>query len=152
MEELRKAYAKTSAEYDATIKQALATKDATMIKRIQELNGQLAKILDKMIEKLTFLKKDMPLLARERDILLNKLHRIQKDYNDLLVNRDNLETLRRIREQEGGDAHRQLYRYIAFFFILCIGILLLILFVKGGQKNVNTETSAATPSMMPPLI
>ena len=152
MEELRAEYAKKSIEYDTTIQQALAKSDPSAIPRIKELNADLAKALDKMIEKLAMAKKDTPLLQRERDILIEKLRRIQKDYNGLIVNTDNLETLRRIREQEGGDTRRQLYRYLAFFFILCVGILLLILFVKGGQKKDSTATSAATPSMTPPFV
>lgn len=150
MDELRKRYATTSAEYDAVVQQALATRDASLIERIRKLNTDVSKILDEMIQKLTFAKEDTPMLVKERDILVNKLTRIQRDYNGLIVNTDTLETLRRIREQEGGEGRRQLYRYLAFFFIVCVGILLMLLFVKG-QKKESAATSAPMPSITPPL-
>lgn len=152
MDELRKRYATLSAEYDAAVQQALATKDRRLVARIRKLNADVSKVLDEMIQKLTFAKKDTPLLVRERDILVEKLRRIQRDYNGLIVNTDTLETLRRIREQESGEGRRQLYRYLAFFFIVCVGVILMLLFARKGQSSESAATSAPTPSITPPLI
>jgi ribosomal 50S subunit-associated protein YjgA (DUF615 family) len=151
MEELRTTYAAKMKEYDDTIKDALESRDATKVEKIRQLNMEIGKLLEKMIEQMTFLKQDTPLLKRERDILVEKLRRIQMDYNGLLVNTDELETLRRIREQEGGLAKRDLYRYLAFFFIVAIGIVLLLVFVRGQSRMKSTETSTSVPSTIPPL-
>ena len=151
MEELRTTYAAKMKEYDDTIKDALESRDATKVEKIRQLNLEIGKLLEKMIEQMTFLKQDTPLLKRERDILVEKLRRIQMDYNGLLVNTDELETLRRIREQEGGLAKRDLYRYLAFFFIVAIGIVLLLVFVRGQSRMKSTETSTSVPSTMPPF-
>ena len=151
MEDLRSKYLAKSAEYDAAVQQALATNDASRIAAIRQLNTEVSRLLDQMIQQLTFAKRDTPILVKERDILVQKLRRIQLDYNGLLVNTDKLETLRRIREQEGGSFKRDLYRYLMFFFIVCVGILLMILFVKKGSQKESSATSAATPSTMPPL-
>jgi hypothetical protein len=151
MNELRTKYLAKSAEYDAAIQRAIATNDITMVAQIRQMNTDVSKLLDQMIQALTFAKNDTPILVKERDTLVQKLRRIQLDYNGLLVNTDKLETLRRIREQEGDSFKRDLYRYLLFFFIVCVGILLMILFVKKGSQRDSTASSAATPSTMPPL-
>jgi hypothetical protein len=151
MEELRTTYAAKMKEYDDTIKDALDTRDASNVEKIRKLNMEIGKLLEKMIEQMTFLKQDTPLLKRERDILVEKLRRIQMDYNGLLVNTDELETLRRIRMQETDLTKRDLYRYLAFFFIVAIGIVLLLVFVRGQSRMKSTETSTSVPSTMPPF-
>lgn len=151
MEDLRKKYLTTSAEYDAAVQQALATNDASGVARIRQLNTDVSKLLDQMIQQLTFAKKETPMLIQERDRLVERLRRIQMDYNGLRVNTDTLETLRRIREQESGSYTQQLYRYLLFFFIVCVGILFMLLFVKKGSQSESTASSAATPRMTPPL-
>jgi hypothetical protein len=152
MNELRTKYLAKSAEYDALTQQALASNDVTLIGRIRQMNTDVSKLLDQMLQSLTFAKADTPILIKERDGLVEKLRRIQQDYNGLLVNTDALETLRRIREQEGGSFKRDLYRYLMFFFIVCVGIILMILFVKKGSQSESTASSAATPRMTPPLM
>jgi hypothetical protein len=152
MDEIRTKYLAKSAEYDSVIQQALASNDSTLIGRIRQLNTDVSTLLDQMLKALTFAKNDTPLLLKERDGLIEKLRRIQLDYNGLLVNTDKLETLRRIREQEEGSFKRDLFRYLMFFFIVCVGILLMILFVKKGSQSESTATSAATPRMTPPLM
>ncbi len=151
MDELRTAYTAKLKEYDDTIAAALASRDATKLEKIRQLNVDITKLLEQMVEKMTFLKQDTPALAKERDILVAKLRRIQMDYNGLLVNTDALETLRRIREQEGGLAKRDLYRYLAFFFVVAIGIVLLLMFVRGQSRMKSTDTSTSVPSTIPPL-
>lgn len=152
MDQLRTQYQGKSASYDAAIQKALATNDASQIATIRQLNTDVSALLDKMIEQLTFAKKETPALVKERDALVEKLRRIQQDYNGLRANTDALETLRRIREGETSTFKRELYRYLALFFVVCVGVLLLILFVKGGSQKESTATSAATPRMTPPLM
>jgi septal ring factor EnvC (AmiA/AmiB activator) len=89
--------------------------------------------LNKMIENLTYLKRETPDLKAERDKLLEDLRRIQQDYSAMLVNTDDLETLRRIRQQENGEARRQLLLYlIAFLFVSC---MLFVYMVYTGRKT-----------------
>lgn len=152
MDELRAAYTSKINAYEDAIKDALDTRDATKLDKVKQLNTELSKLLEQMIEKMTFLKTETPALKIERDRLVEKLRRIQMDYNGMLVNTDALETLRRIREQESGLAKRDLYRHLAFFFVIAIGIVLMIIFVKGQSRMNSTETSTSVPRMMPPLV
>lgn len=151
MDDLRAKYLRKTAEYDAAVQRAVAGNDVSQLPHIRQLNSELSALLDKMIEVMTFAKKDTPLIVKERDELVKKLRRIQMDYNGLLVNTDTLETLRRIRQQEGGAYERDLYRYLLFFFVVCVGVLLMILFVKRGQAP-STASSAPMPTMSAPLM
>lgn len=144
-------YKQQLAAYEAAIEQTIRANDASRLPQLRQMSEGIQKTLNKMIEGLTFLKKDTPNIQKERDFLVERLRQIQLDYNGLLVNTDTLETLRRIREQEGGDMKRDLYRYLLFFFVVCMGVVLLLLFTTG-QKKESTATSAPTPSMTPPLM
>jgi hypothetical protein len=105
--------------------------------------------LNKMIENLTYLKKDTPDIKAERDTLLETLRRIQLDYSAMVTNTDDLETLRRIRQQENGEARRELTLYLmAFLFVCC---MLLVYLVYTGRKAPTSQTAAATPTMSPAL-
>ncbi len=138
------------AEYDMLVTRALASNDAKMLPEIRKKSEQVQAALNKQIESLTYLKKETPDIKAERDHLLEQLRRVQRDYGGLTDISDDLTTLRRIREQEGGEFNRQLYLYLAFFFGLVLVVLILV-FVMGGQKAVTTAMSPATPSMRPAL-
>ena len=142
-----KDYQRQVADYEAMIGTALATNDASRLPEIRAKAEQIQTTLNKMIESMTYLKKETPSIQIERDKLLEKLRRIQQDYNAMSVNTDNLETLRRIRQQENEESRRQLFRYIAFFLLLAC-VLLIFLIVAGPQKNASI---ASTPTMSPPL-
>ena len=67
----------------------------------------------------------------------------------MLVNTDDLETLRRIRQQENGDAKRELLLYLmVFLFVSC---MFLVYVVYTGRKTPTSQTVAATPTMSPAL-
>lgn len=143
MDALRVKYEQQTKEYDALVDQAMRTNDTSQVPKIRDLNAAIAKTLNEMIEQLTFLKKDTPSLKKERDELIERLRQIQADYNGLLVNTDNLETLRRIRQQESTEANRQLYIYVGLFLAAC---LMLVLFLMvGPQRNEMTVASASMP-------
>jgi hypothetical protein len=105
-----------------------------------------------MVEALTYMRKETPDIRTERDILLEKLRRIQMDYNALIEGSDDLETLRRIRKEEGGEARRQLYQYLAFFILLSCGMILFVMVMGGRQKTDKTATMASTPAIKPPFM
>lgn len=146
MDELRKQYEKQVAEYESIIRSG----DPSKMERLRQLNTAIGNTLNKMIEQLTFLKKDTPNLKKERDELLERLRQIQKDYNGLLVNTDQLETLRRIRQQESGEADKQLQMYLFFFLAVCLAILLYLVFMT--YKKDTTAPSASMPPTTAALV
>lgn len=137
--------------YEAAITQALASNDATKLPEIRMLADRAIASLNKRIEDITYLKTDTSNIRMERDRLLSVLRRIQSDYNGLLENTDDLETLRRIREQEGGAAQKEQLWYLVAFLIAAVA-LLGVIFVMGGQKALATAISPSTPAISPPLM
>ena len=144
MDELRAKYERQLNEYDTLVDMAINTNDTTQVEKLRSLNEAIAKTLNEMIEKLTFMKKESPSLTKERDELIARLRQIQMDYNGLLVNTDNLETLRRIRQQESTEANRQLYIYFGLFLLVCLILVAYLAFMT--QRN---DTTAARASMPP---
>jgi hypothetical protein len=150
MDTLKAKYATQLAQYDSLSSQAIATDDVTQIPKLRELNSAIAATLNDMIEKLTFLKQNTTDIKRERDMFIQKLGQIQRDYNGLVAATDTLETLRRIRQQASYDADYQLRFYLLFFLLLALCIVFYILFM--AQKKDTTAASARTPPMMAALV
>lgn len=150
MDELKKQYAELSALYESYIKDAIETNDPTRIEKIKELNVKIAAVLDEMIRLTTEMRKESDNVNVYRDELINKLRKIQMDYNGLLENTDKLNTLRRIRETEEGRANKGLYLYLILFIGACIFVLLVILF--RGQKSESATISPTVPAMAAPFI
>lgn len=143
MDELRAKYERQLSEYDALVKIAIQTNDISQIPKLRTLNTQLSETLNKMIEKLTFMKKETPNIKTQREELLMRLREIQKDYNGLRADTDTLETLRRIRQQESAEANKQLYMMIGLFLIVCLILVLYLAFVP--QRKDTTAASASMP-------
>lgn len=142
-------YQQQVAAYEAAMEASIRQNDPTKLPELRTQSEAIQATLNKMIENLTYLRKETPDLRSQRDSLLEKLRRIQQDYSAMLVNTDDLETLRRIREQENGEAKRQLFLYlIALLFVSC---MLLVYIVYSGRKTPTSQTVAATPTMSPAL-
>lgn len=80
----------------------------------------------------------------EIDRLRDILRRIQRDYNGLAANTDQLETLRRIREGQENVGTKPMNAYIALFLasaVLLVGTLF-ITSVWGGAQNMVAATPA----------
>jgi hypothetical protein len=150
MDELRAKYERQLAEYDEVVKRSLTTNDTTQLAKLRELNAAIAKTLNELIEKLTFMKKESPSLTKERDELIARLRQIQLDYNGLLVNTDTLETLRRIRQQESTESNRQLYLYIGFFLLVCFVMVAYLAFMT--HRKDMTAASARIPPTTAALV
>lgn len=150
MDALRDKYERQLKEYDELVKTSIDKQDVSSLPKLRELNAAIAKTLNDMIEKLTFLRKETPSLKEERDELINRLRQIQRDYNGLLVNTDNLETLRRIRQQEGGEANRQLYMYVGLFLLVVFAILLYLMFAP--HRILSTTPTASMPPTTAALV
>jgi hypothetical protein len=138
-------------DYETSITTALANRDVSKLPEIRAKAEAIQATLNKMIEELTYLKKETPNIRIQRDKLIANLQRIQKDYNAMLVNTDDLETLRRIRQQESGEARRELFMYIGFFLVLAIVILLFLIFMSPSQKKDMTTSTPNTPAISPAL-
>jgi hypothetical protein len=150
MDALKAKYATQLAQYDSMTSQAIAADDISQIPKLREMNVAMAATLNEMIEKLTFLKENTPNIKQERDVFIQKLGQIQRDYNGLIEASDTLETLRRIRQQASYDADYQLRMYLLFFLLLALCIVFYVLFM--AQRKDTTAPSASTPPIMAALV
>lgn len=151
MDGLRGQYARQLNEYDRLINEALRFDSPQQLPRIRSLNVEIGKTLDKMIRELTFLRRNTPTLATERNKLTQRLQDIQKEYNALVATSDQLETLRRIRQQEGKQTEQQLYWYLIVFFGTIV-VFLVVMMVFSNYKNEATAPIASTPPMTAALV
>jgi hypothetical protein len=148
-DELNATYQQQVADYETAMTASITQNDPSRLPDLRTKSEAIQTTLNKMVESITYLKKETPDLKAERDKLLEDLRRIQQDYSAMLTNTDDLETLRRIRQQESGEARRQLLIYlIAFLFVSC---MLLVYMVYTGRKNVTSPTTAAMPTASPAL-
>ena len=122
MDDLESTYQTQYALYEEAI--ASPNPDAAKIK---QLNIQIAKTLNAMIETLTNVNKETASIKVYRDELIQRLRQIQWEYNGLIQNTDNLETLRRIRESEQKKADGSFYIYFYGFVAACIALVIAIL-------------------------
>jgi hypothetical protein len=131
--------------YQSLADEALAdpTKLQANVEKMKTLNAEMATILDKEIADMTSAGASGD-IATLRDELIEKLRKIQKDYNGLLVNTDKLETLRRIRGFQEKDWKSELRLYIIFFGILAGILLLFLLFKRQSMVSTNVAPTSAT--------
>jgi hypothetical protein len=147
--ELDATYTTQVRAYDAAVTASIRQNDPARLPELRTLSEGIQATLTNMIESLTYLKKETPDIVKERDALLVTLRRIQADYGAMVSNTDDLETLRRIREQENGEAQRLLMLYL--FALLFVAMMLVIYLIYAGRMKETTATSAPTPTMSPAL-
>jgi len=137
-------------EYERLANEALANpaKMNVNIDRMKTINTQMASILDNTIHEMTASGPSGD-ITRQRDELIQKLVRIQRDYNGLLVNTDKLETLRRIRGFQESDWKSQLKIYMIVLAVLAVALALFVLFRR--QKTLSSAIAPTSPSSMPPF-
>jgi hypothetical protein len=139
MEELKAKYTEQVALYESYIR------DGDSISRITAANEEITKILEEMIGILTNVKQDgRGYVEEERNQLIEKLQRIQQDYNGLIQNTDKLETLRRIRRSEQTVSTQSVQLYLIFFFVLLLVVFLLMMFF---QKKPIAAPMPSSPAM-----
>jgi hypothetical protein len=117
---------------------------------MKTLNTQMARILEEAIAEMTAAGA-RGTLARQRDELIEKLRRIQRDYNGLLVNTDKMETLRRIRGFQEQDWKSTLQMYFIFFSLLAGVLFLVLLFKRPRQIAESTNIAPTSAISTPPL-
>jgi hypothetical protein len=148
-DELNLQYKQQVKEYEDAMLAALQANAPGRVPELRAKSEAIQATLAKMVESLTYLKKETSDVRVKRDTLLEDLRRIQRDYSAMLVNTDDLETLRRIRQQESGEARRTLNLYLLAFLFVAMALLVYIVF-KG--RNADTSSaSAPTPTMSPAL-
>jgi hypothetical protein len=148
-EELNTQYRQQLKEYNDTLERSIQQNDPRRLPELRKMSEQIQTTLNKMVESITYMKRETPDIRKERNALLEKLRRIQRDYNAMIVNTDDLETLRRIREQENGEARRLLLLYlIAFLFV---SVMLVVYLVYVGRKPDTSQATVAMPTMSAPL-
>lgn len=142
-------FQRLAADYQRLANESLAdpTKMEGNIEKMKTINARMASILDRTIQEMnTGVSSDVD---RQRNELIEKLVRIQKDYNGLLVNTDKLETLRRIRGFQETDWKSQLKIYMIVFAVLAV-VLLVLIFVRR-QKVFSTMTAPTSAISTPAL-
>ena len=148
-DELNAQYKRQVKEYEDEMMAALQTNAPSRVPGLRAKAESIQATLTKMVESLTFMKKETNDIRVQRDKLLEDMRRIQRDYSAMLVNTDDLETLRRIRQQESGEARRQLNLYLLAFLFVAMALLVYIVF--KGRKEEASSASAPTPTMSPAL-
>lgn len=146
MDELRKEYADLLKEYDTLI----AEKRVDNYERIKSLNMAIARKLEEMLTLLAQSREEIGQTAQYRDQLVEKLKRIQMDYNGLIQTTDKLETLRRIRAQEGDDSRKALFGYLIALGVLVL-LVVLVMVIRVWFQRRSASASTASPAMIAPL-
>ena len=143
------AYEQEVARYNALVDDTLAhpEKLEANLVEIRALNQRLAHILDQRVAD-AHETRGTPESVRTE--LVEKLHRIQRDYNGLLQNTDKLETLRRIRKGETENWWGSLSIYIIAFLVIAGVTILLAMFSRQKVAAIPTAPmrAAATTSFV----
>lgn len=142
-------FQRLSAEYQRLADESLSNpaKVQTNVEKMKDINMRMASILDRTIHEITMgISGDVD---RQRNELIQKLVRIQKDYNGLLVNTDKLETLRRIRGFQETDWKSDLRIYMIVLAVLAVVLFLFVFFrrQKTFSSTVAPMSATSTPAL-----
>jgi len=148
MDALNARYMHLMSQYEGHVNEAVKSGNIqSHVEALKALNQQIADVLDQMIAITAKAKESHATLYR--DDLMQKLDRIQKDYNGLAQSTDQLETLKRIRRDQATTADPFFWTYFWSFVGLCIAVLLFLFFKKDIQSSVTVmstpKMAAATP-------
>lgn len=147
MEELEQRYQTLHANYERLI----ASGDASSVAQIESLNKQLSDLIAQMLQKVADVKDGSANIEKYRAELIQKLVRIQHDYNSLATSHDKIETLRRIRNDQQSNFDGAFFGYAVGLFISCVLLFFVILF-KGGHRAAANPAMASSAMMTPPLM
>jgi hypothetical protein len=113
----------------------------TNLTQIQAKNVEIANKLNQLIQDSAMSGSTDPSVENARQDLIQKLNRIQRDYNGLIQNSDKLETLRRIRSFKADSSQSELQLYLFVFLFLGLVVIVVLMF-----KRQNADTAPAIPS------
>jgi len=145
MDVLERNYVLKRKEYDALI-----ASNNPNIDQIKKLNKELSALLDSMLVELAKVKEDAGHIERHRDDLVRKLVSIQKDYNNLLDERDQVATLRALRGHQEVKFNGVFFWYAVALAIVSV-IFFFVLMWKGGYKAPTIPTITSIPITMAPF-
>lgn len=142
MDELKSRYNTLNQQYNTLVEDALSnpSKLNENVASLIQINTQISSTLDEMISILTLAKSSSSELTKYRDELIQKLEKIQSDYNGLVRDSDKLTTLRKIRAFEDDSWKRTLRWYLFIFLAIVVVVGILLLFKKS-----TPQITAATP-------
>jgi hypothetical protein len=150
MDALNAKYVQLMAEYEHHVNEAIKTGDIkSHVEALKTLNQQIADVLDQMIAITAKAKESHATLYR--DDLMQKLDRIQKDYNGLAQSTDQLETLKRIRRDQATTANQFFWTYFWLFIALSIFVLLFLFFRGSSQSSESVISTPRIPTATPVL-
>jgi hypothetical protein len=116
---------------------------------IRRLNAELSFLLTQMLNELAKVRQDAGHIEKYRNDLVRKLVAIQKDHTTLLSERQQLKTLRALREYEETKFNAAFFWYgLAFTIVI---ILFFFILLWKGHKTTTSPTTTNSATMMPPL-
>lgn len=142
MDELKTRYNTLNQQYNMLVEDALSNPNKLNenVASLIQINTQISSTLDEMIGILTLAKSSSSELTNYRDELIQKLEKIQSDYNGLVRDSDKLTTLRKIRAFE-DDSWKSTLRWYLFVFLAVVAVVGILLLFKRSTP----QTIAATP-------
>lgn len=143
MAELESQYDSQREEYNQLIDEAMERGARESIAKIQDLNTGMSETVGKMMTLLETTNVNPEDIVFYRNKLEEQLLRIQNDQNLLKSSKDEIETLRRIRQYEATKANTSLNLYMIALALLSI-ILVFVIFAFGRYRSV--EPTYAIPS------
>jgi hypothetical protein len=144
MNALQQTYAIKKSAYETMI--ASSNPNVNELKR---LNTELSFLLTQMLTELAKVKQDAGHIEQYRNELVRKLVAVQKDYTTLLNKREQLKTLRALREYEETKFNASFFWYGLAFTILAILFFFILLW--KGHKATTIPTTTSSAMTIPPL-
>jgi hypothetical protein len=143
MNTLEQTYAIKKASYEAMIRS-----NNPNVNEVKRLNNELSFLLTQMLTELAKVRQDAGHIEQYRNDLVRKLVVIQKDYTTLLNEREQLRTLRALREYEETKFNAAFFWYGLVFTILAI-LFFFILLWKGHKATTSPITTSSATTMPP---
>lgn len=144
MNSLEQTYAIKKASYEAIIRSSNPN-----VNELKRLNTELSGILTQILSELSKVKQDAGHIEQYRNELVRKLVAVQKDYTTLLNEREQLKTLRALREYEETKFNASFFWYGLAFTILAILFFFILLW--KGHKATTIPTTTSSAMTIPPL-
>ena len=145
MDILERRYEQQRAQYDRELAELETAPNLRQkVERLRQLNRELTKTLDQLIQRVAQMRDRTGNINMYRDELITKLTKIQKQYDELSADRDAAETIRRIRAFEDTEWKRTSTIYMIAFLILAIIVFLVLLFFQKKEAATIMPTTATT--------
>ena len=145
MDALERSYSTKRKQYDTMIASSNPN-----VAEIKKLNKELSGILDSMLVELAKVKEDAGHIEEYRNELVKKLVAVQKDYNNMANERDDLATLRALRGHQEVKFNSTFFWYAVALAIVSV-IFFFVLMWKGGYRTPTMPTMMSSPTTMAPF-